>query len=107
MGPHCPPISALTTPYTSTHPLLNMLMLPRCPQDMPPTPPSMLPSILKLLQCLQDDTTIPPAHLLPHHSSRFCTHTSYSPHTILTLPRNPQDMPPTLPLTPLTILMLM
>ncbi|MBW0531865.1 hypothetical protein O181_071580 [Austropuccinia psidii MF-1] len=37
-----PPISALTTPYASTPLPLAILMLPRNPQDMPPTPPSTL-----------------------------------------------------------------
>ncbi|MBW0465431.1 hypothetical protein O181_005146 [Austropuccinia psidii MF-1] len=36
---HWPPISALTNPALSS-PLLPILMLPRPPQDMPPTPPS-------------------------------------------------------------------
>ncbi|MBW0566401.1 hypothetical protein O181_106116 [Austropuccinia psidii MF-1] len=36
------PISALTTPYASAPLLLTILMLPRLPQDMPPTPPSTL-----------------------------------------------------------------
>ncbi|MBW0528895.1 hypothetical protein O181_068610 [Austropuccinia psidii MF-1] len=46
--PHCPldvtptlpPISSLITPYASTPLPLAILMLPRCPQDIPPMPPS-------------------------------------------------------------------
>ncbi|MBW0548956.1 hypothetical protein O181_088671 [Austropuccinia psidii MF-1] len=51
-----PPISALTTPYTSAPMLLAILTLPRGLQDMPPKMPS---------------TLLMPLH--PHHlpSSRF------------------------------------
>ncbi|MBW0552234.1 hypothetical protein O181_091949 [Austropuccinia psidii MF-1] len=35
----CPPISALTAPYSSAPLPLTILTLPPCPQDMPPTPP--------------------------------------------------------------------
>ncbi|MBW0578953.1 hypothetical protein O181_118668 [Austropuccinia psidii MF-1] len=61
-----------------------------------PTPPT----ILMLLQCSQDKTTILPPHLRPHHSLHFCTPASSSlPLTILALLRFPQPssclLPPT------------
>ncbi|MBW0467071.1 hypothetical protein O181_006786 [Austropuccinia psidii MF-1] len=85
--PALPPISALTTPYASTPPPLNMLMLRHAlPTCLPCRPHTGLIfnvlTILKLLQHPQDGIKM----LL----------------TILTLLQRPQDMPPTLPSTPLT-----
>ncbi|MBW0494563.1 hypothetical protein O181_034278 [Austropuccinia psidii MF-1] len=86
---HCPPISVLTTPYTSTplpHLLLGLqslrscgalkLCLRRCPH--PPYASSHLPlTILTLVECLPD---MPP-----------------TPLNTLVLVQCPTDLPPTPP----------
>ncbi|MBW0490212.1 hypothetical protein O181_029927 [Austropuccinia psidii MF-1] len=89
-------MSALTHPYTYAPPLLTILMLPQDPQDMPPMlPPHVLPhphhlpclcSCRNLKICLQS-----------RHPMSALTHpyaSSHLPLTMLTLPQDPQDMPP-------------
>ncbi|MBW0480533.1 hypothetical protein O181_020248 [Austropuccinia psidii MF-1] len=60
-----PPISALITPYASTPLPLTIHMLPRHPQDIPPTLPS---TLLMLSQCPPDMCPM----LLPHQPNPQC-----------------------------------
>ncbi|MBW0496340.1 hypothetical protein O181_036055 [Austropuccinia psidii MF-1] len=67
---------------------------------------SMPPTILILLQFPQNETTMLPTHLRPHHSLCFCTPASSSlPLTILTLLQRPQSMAPVPPSTPLFLIL--
>ncbi|MBW0500344.1 hypothetical protein O181_040059 [Austropuccinia psidii MF-1] len=84
-------------------------MLPRCPQDMPLTAPfSHPPNPLHLLPSLCPCSSLPRAFKmrLQYHPPISTLTTPYAstppPLTILTLQQSPQDMPPTLPSTPLT-----
>ncbi|MBW0480066.1 hypothetical protein O181_019781 [Austropuccinia psidii MF-1] len=126
------PNAAPTNPYASAPPPLTILTLLWRPQDMPPTPsPTCLilssnyhPYALGvLLTCLRHcshtslilNATYHPyapatlsrldynssPHLCPHHSLFFRTHASSS----LLLPRRPQDIPLTLPSTPLRLIL--
>ncbi|MBW0554719.1 hypothetical protein O181_094434, partial [Austropuccinia psidii MF-1] len=98
----CDSNTALNTPYASTPPLLTVLMLPWCPQDIPPMPLSTLlmprPTRLMLSAAYH-------AYACHAYAPVVCSrrHSNYTPPflpsplplTILTLPQRPQDISPT------------
>ncbi|MBW0517945.1 hypothetical protein O181_057660 [Austropuccinia psidii MF-1] len=76
--PTLPPISTLSTPYASSHLPLNMLRLPRRPQDMPLTLPLplLMPSPTHLIF---SSTCIVPSQHAPDAS--LMLNTAYHPYT--------------------------